>query len=90
MKIRLTLAERRVSRDCSVARSLVCVCLCVGGAGGECVCVCVCGLEDLGSRAKRDGCSNSGCRHPPIKLQMLLMSIEKGQGGGVNISMHQK
>lgn len=59
-----------------------CVCVCVWEGQEESVCAC--GLADLGSRAKRDGCSNSGCSHPPIKLQMLLLSIEKGQGGGVS------
>jgi len=49
--------------------------VCVGGAG-ECV-----RLADLGSREEQDGCSNSGCSHPPIKLQMQLLSEEEGQAG---------
>ncbi len=44
----------------------------------------VCGLADLGSRGERDGCCNAGCSHPPIKLQMPLLSEEEGLGGGVS------
>lgn len=49
--------------------------MCVGGAGERVR------LADLGSRAEQDGCSNSGCSHPPIKLQMQLLSEDEGQAG---------
>lgn len=49
--------------------------MCVGGAGERVR------LADLGSREEQDGCSNSGCSHPPIKLQMQLLSEEEGQAG---------
>ncbi len=67
----------------------VCVCVCVW-EGPESVC----GLADLGSRGERDGCCNSGCSHPPIKLQMQLLSEEEGlgweEGELVILSMHHK